>query len=137
MKMVPDTKQSLVLRTDFSNDAVWESLCAAIQEPVGEFRAYVDFINDREFEGVTSDTLLQLISKNSFRRFVFIVDKEAISNPEHPILIVDLCDEPGRTFRVIPSATWNVENNLSIGNMDFFEFAGAADEDGILRGFRE
>jgi hypothetical protein len=30
----------------------------------------------------------------------------------------------------------SVENNLSIGNMDFDEFANAVDKDGIFRGFQ-
>jgi hypothetical protein len=38
-------------------------------------------------------------------------------------------------FRVIPSQMWSVENNLSIANMDFFEFADAVGDDGIFRGF--
>jgi hypothetical protein len=32
---------------------------------------------------------------------------------------------------------WGVENNLSIANMVFAEFAGAVDEDGVFRGFSE
>jgi Domain of unknown function (DUF6924) len=32
---------------------------------------------------------------------------------------------------------WSVENNLSIANMDFEDFADATDDDGIFRGFRE
>jgi hypothetical protein len=47
----------------------------------------------------------------------------------------DMYHDPGRTFRVIPSEMWGVENNLSLSNMDFFEFADAADEDGVFRGF--
>jgi hypothetical protein len=30
---------------------------------------------------------------------------------------------------------WSVENNLSISNMDFEEFAASADKNGIHRGF--
>ncbi|HET7601047.1 MAG TPA: hypothetical protein VFK09_12185 [Gemmatimonadales bacterium] len=51
--------------------------------------------------------------------------------------MVDLYAEPGRTFRVVPRETWAVENNLSIANMDFAEFADRADPDGIFRGFPE
>jgi hypothetical protein len=47
---------------------------------------------------------------------------------------VDLFDEPGRTFRVIPSEMWGIENNLSTSNMGFDEFAVLADKDGIFRG---
>jgi hypothetical protein len=30
---------------------------------------------------------------------------------------------------------WGIENNLSIANMDFEEFAENVDDDGIFRGF--
>jgi len=30
---------------------------------------------------------------------------------------------------------WSVENNLSISNMDFSDFADSADADGVFRGF--
>jgi hypothetical protein len=46
-------------------------------------------------------------------------------------LAIDLYGERGRTFRAIPSQIRGIENNLSIGNMDFFEFADNVDEDGI------
>jgi hypothetical protein len=68
---------------------------------------------------------------------VFVADQMALTNPEHPILVVDLQDEPGRTFRVIPLALGEVENNLSIANMGFDEFAEATDESGIFRGLME
>jgi hypothetical protein len=68
--------------------------------------------------------------------FVFVADGAAVSEPEHPILVLDLAEEPGRTFRVIPSEAWGVENNLPIANMGFDEFADAVDPDGVFRGFR-
>lgn len=54
---------------------------------------------------------------------------------EHPLLAVDLYDEPGRTVRVPPR--WHAEGsaNMSITNMDFADFADAADESGTFRGF--
>ncbi|WP_435828452.1 DUF6924 domain-containing protein, partial [Nocardia testacea] len=41
----------------------------------------------------------------------------------------------GRTVRILPSQMWGIENNLSIANMDFQDFADAADPDGVFRGF--
>jgi hypothetical protein len=35
----------------------------------------------------------------------------------------------------IPSEIQSIENNLSLANMDFEEFAESADKDGIFRGF--
>ncbi|WP_376771528.1 DUF6924 domain-containing protein [Actinomadura alba] len=37
--------------------------------------------------------------------------------------------------RVIATEFWSIENNLSLSNMDFHEFADAVDEEGIFRGF--
>jgi hypothetical protein len=54
---------------------------------------------------------------------------------EHPLLAVDLYDEPGRTFRVPPRWYADVSANLSIANMDFHEFADATDESSTYRGF--
>lgn len=137
MKQIPETENALVLRTDFSDDAAWEAVCKAIKKPVGEFQAYVDFLNEPEYNEIGIDQLISLIPQDSKHTFIFIVDRTTLSQPDYPILCVDLEDEPGRTFRVIPSAMWGVENNLSICNMDFDEFAGAVGPDGVFRGFPE
>jgi hypothetical protein len=34
---LPEPTNALVLRTDFSNAASWDALCAAVREPRGEF----------------------------------------------------------------------------------------------------
>jgi hypothetical protein len=60
---------------------------------------------------------------------------KTFSDAEQPVLVVDLCEQPGRTFRVIPREMWGVENNLSIANMDYDDFANSADADGVFRGF--
>ena len=135
MMTIPETEDfALVLRTDFSSDATWESLCQAMQEPVDGFQAYVTCISDRAFEGLTVEQLIQL-APETVHSFLFIVDQIALTHPERPILVVDLFSEPGRTFRVVPAAMCWVENNLSIANMDFRDFADNADPDGIFRGF--
>ena len=135
MKRLPETQNALVLRTDFWDDAAWDAICAEIGQPVGDFQAYVECVSDPEFVDFTIDQLLSIAAESSFRSFVFIVDSVAFSDDEHPILVVDLFAEPGRTFRVIPRVMWSVENNLSIANMDFEEFADSADANGVFRGF--
>ncbi|MGW4825917.1 DUF6924 domain-containing protein [Streptomyces sp. NPDC004227] len=55
---------------------------------------------------------------------------------EYPILVLDLYEEGrGRSFRVNASELRSVGANLSIGNMDFGEFADAVDGDDVFRGF--
>src|SRR5262245_39966578 len=132
---IPETQNALVLRTDFSDDLAWERICAAIRAPVGDFQAYVDCLSDRNSEGVTEQNLPEIVSTFSRHRFIVLVDEMALRHPEHPVLAVDLRHEPGRNFRIIPSEMWGLENNLSIANMDFFEFADNVDPDGIFRGF--
>ncbi|MFD5722284.1 DUF6924 domain-containing protein [Streptomyces sp. NPDC102256] len=41
----------------------------------------------------------------------------------------------GRGVRVVAAQLWSIENNLSGANMDFEDFVGAVDEDGVFRGF--
>jgi hypothetical protein len=135
MKKIPATEKSLVLRTDFSDESAWHEVCAAIQQPVGDFRAYVDFVNDPDFAGIDSKEVSASLLGDPGRVFAFIIDHVTLSQAEHPILVVDVFDEPGRTFRVIPSEAWSVENNLSLANMDFGDFANSVDADGVFRGF--
>jgi hypothetical protein len=137
MKLIPDTQNALVLRIDFSNEVAWEAICAAIQKPVGilRFRANVDFLNDVEFADITKAQMLKLIPKDYSHSFIVLVDRTATLLPDHPLLIVDLSEGFGREFRALPSQVQGIENNLSISNMDFEEFAEAVDESGVFRGF--
>jgi hypothetical protein len=139
MKQIPETEHALVLRTDFSDHRAWNMVCEEIRQPAGEFRfvAYVDFLDDREYEDITSDQLLGLISPNYKHSFIIVADRITITHPEHPLLIIELYERSGRKFRTVPSQIQGIENNLSIANMDFEEFAERVDEDGIFRGFPE
>jgi hypothetical protein len=132
---LPETTNALVLRTDFSDSGPWDAVCAAISEPVGDFRAYVDFVNDRAYEGLSPEQLVPAASDDYPHSFLFIVDRETMERADHPVLVVDLLTEPGRCFRVVPSEMWSVQNNLSLANMDFHEFADAIDADGVFHGF--
>jgi uncharacterized protein DUF6924 len=135
MRFIPDTKNSPVVRTDFSDPAAWEVVCTAIQQPVGDFQAYVTFVDDPAFDGLDIAHVQASVPPESYRSFLFVVDRETLQNPEHPIVVLDLQGVPGRTFRVLPSAMWSVENNLSLANMDWEEFAEGVDADGVFRGF--
>lgn len=137
MKQLPHTENPLVLRTDFSGQTVWEAICTAIRKPVGifRFRANVEFLDDMEYSGITKEQLLVLVPPNYNHTFIVNVDQIAISHPDHPLLVVDLYERSGQEFRALPSKIQSIENNLSIANMDFEEFAESIDEDGIFRGF--
>jgi hypothetical protein len=137
MKQLPQTENPLVLRTDFSDQTIWYAICHEIQKPVGifRFRANVEFLEDIGYAGLTKEQVLALVPRNYNHTFLVIVDQVAVSHSDHPLLIVDLYESSGNEFRAIPSQIQGIENNLSIANMDFEEFAEAVDEDGIFRGF--
>ena len=130
MKQILETENPLVLRTDFSNQAAWKTITGIIQKPVGifRFRANVEFVDDIEYADITKDQLLELIPKDYSHSFIIVVDRMAISPPDHPLLIVDSYEGSGREFRAIPSLIQGIENNLSIANMDFEEFAESVDK---------
>jgi len=137
--MIPDTDNSLALRTDYSDEAAWKALCTAIQEPdpVHGFSAHFHFVSSPEYDRLTGDKLVAALSEGSRRWYAFVIDSVTLSHPDRPVLVIDLNQhgEPGRTFRVIPSEIWAVENNLWLANMDFCEFADSVGRDGIFRGF--
>jgi hypothetical protein len=133
MKRLPETENPPVIRTDFSNQEMWEEICSTICQPSDFFSANVEFIDDKEYEGLSIDELRNLIPEDYIHAFMGVVDQTAINNPEHPLLVVNLPE--GGELRVIPTQIAAIENNLSTANMDFEEFADAAAEDGIFRGF--
>ena len=138
MPQLPPTADAPFVRTDFSNEGAWRDLLAAVSLPTSEdgFLANLTVVDDPGFKGADPTALAESAAKDGPRHAVlFAADAMALSHPDRPILCIDL-SQPQSTFRVIPSELWGVENNLSLANMDWEEFAGAVDADGIFRGFR-
>ena len=108
-----------------------------VRMPVGifGFRANVEFLDDVAYADLTKSQLLELLPSDYDHTLLIVADKNAISLPDHPLLIIDLYEGSGNEFRALPSRIQGIENNLSIANMDFEEFAGSVDEDGVFRGF--
>jgi hypothetical protein len=134
MKSLPASDAPLVIRTDFSNPDAWQEVRHAIEQPRGLFRASVTFVDDPAFEGL-SRSGLRTLDPDGRHAFVFLADQMTMTHSEHPLLILDLFEDSAVEFRAIPSEIPSIENNLSLGNMDAEEFAEAAGEDGIFRGF--
>ena len=126
-----------VIRTDFTDEAAWKKIKreVAATNSMG-FSANVRFIDDRQYGELTGQELLQRIAGLNQFGCVFIADATAMYTPEHHLLVLDPSNPTGKTFRVIPSEAWGVENNLAIANMDYGEFSDSADPDGVFRGFK-
>ena len=116
------------------------NICGEIQQPSPEgFEAHVDFIDDRAFEELSKQQLIALLPKDYPHSFIIVVDHKAVSQSDHPLLIINLYEglgsEVGDEFRSVPEQIQGIENNLSIANMDFADFASAVDGSGVFRGF--
>jgi hypothetical protein len=128
-----------VIRTDFSDQARWEAIRAAIIAPSEDdgFVAAVEFVDDPTLAGFTVDHLLALATEETigYQRCLLVVDAVTTASREWPVLVIDLREDRGRQFRAVASHIHSIENNLSIANMDFFEFADNVEIDGVFRGF--
>jgi len=131
----PDTEYPFLIRTDFSNDVAWETIQAKVTSPDNEYEAVITFINEKRFENLTLEQLPSFDDEQDKHDFVFIADSVSMHSQENPILCVDLAENYGKSFRVIPSMLWAVANNLFITNMEFNEFVYGLDSSGIFRGF--
>ncbi|MGV9911788.1 DUF6924 domain-containing protein [Streptomyces tendae] len=129
----PNDLTSLVLRTDFGDEGAWDTVRAA-HDAADEYR-HATYVSDYRFAAVAVQALLNeeaAAEEDDRIVYMFLADATTMDDPDHPVLALDLSDEPGRTFRV--PARWfpEVAANFSIANMDF---ADAADGSGTFRGF--
>ncbi|MEU4713106.1 hypothetical protein AB0F73_05510 [Micromonospora purpureochromogenes] len=122
------------MRTDFSDDAGWDVLKAAIDSRDATGATYV---SDPMYAGITVQELVDMdaaASDDDKLTYLFLADAMTMTDDEHPLLAVDLYTEPGRTFRLPPRWYADVSANLTIANLDFDEFADVSDETGTFRG---
>ncbi|MCE5289986.1 MAG: hypothetical protein LLG14_12210 [Nocardiaceae bacterium] len=135
--------QSLLIRTDFTDEAAWEETVQAAMEPldVGGIEAWANLslVDDSQFDSMPIDKLRRFVADYGY---TFVADSRTITDPEHPILALNNNEydpELDRypTLRVAPSQMFWIESNLSIANMWFSSFASGADPDGVFRGFSD
>jgi len=140
MKKIPETKQTALVRTDFSDDAAWKKVCKEATKEINGCAAYLDFIDDKAFLGLDPKKIKSAIPKDYNHLLIFFADQKTFSEVNKTLLCIELGPESKyRSFRVAMKAMWEVENNLSIANMDFEDFVDpeqkALDIDGVFHGF--
>lgn len=157
MNSTPNNFNPLLIRTDFSDDTAWHAIRTSVMAVPSELSAgieamqamnaaaevdtagygqpvaFVNIVDDPENANRPMEEVMELANKND--TCLFLVDAETISNSDHPVLVVDLSGQLGRTFRIVPSEVWSVASNLSIANMDWEDFADNVGPDGVFRGF--
>ncbi len=131
---IPSSENAVLIRTDFSDESAWQKLTKVVSEPSEPFIFNMEIINDRSNSGATVGQLMEGLPEGYPHSFMVVADSRAISEPDYPLLVVDLFEEPGREFRAVAVEVAAIENNLSIANMGFEEFAELVDETGVFRG---
>jgi hypothetical protein len=141
MSHLPQTRAVPVVRVEPGGDAVWAALQDEITSPTSEgFLATVEFVDDEALAGLSPADLAEAFPPaypHDYRHpVVFVVDALTMASPEHPLLVIDLNRRgPSAPFRCTPRAVQSIENNLSLANMDFADYATSVQADGVFRGF--
>jgi hypothetical protein len=134
-----DEDHTLLVRTDFTDDAGWLDALARATTPTQEgMVALLTAVDDPRYDRLTPADAAELASHGD-AVVLMLADDETVSDDERTLCVVcaDGFDESfGRSFRVVPEQAWSVENNLRLANLEFAEFADTADAaDGVFRGF--
>ncbi|MFJ2478529.1 DUF6924 domain-containing protein [Streptomyces sp. NPDC087659] len=135
MKMLPRTQfDTLLIRTDFSDQAAWQALCTTVTTPNEEdCVAHVQLVDDTAYSDLSAEQLVALAAPETF---FAVADRTTLASPEKQLLVVMMTDQGHDELRVIAEELWSIENNLSVSNMDWEDFVGEAEDDGVFRGFR-
>ena len=131
---IPPAENALLIRTDFSDQNAWKHLIADVQEPADPFIFNMDVVDDRANIGATAEQIITALPPEYPHSFFVMADNNSMSPPDYPLLVVDVSGDAGRRFRSVALQIAVIDNNLSIGNMDFEEFAQSVDETGTFRG---
>ena len=115
------------------------------------FYAHVVFKDDPKYKNLAPIDVVHSLPDDYPGYFCFIADSLTFESNEFQILVIDFgpnsldpkdyerspSETPIsdiKTFRAIPSTIQMIENNLSIANMDFEDFADYVGPDGVFRG---
>ncbi|MER6810023.1 hypothetical protein ABT299_12150 [Spirillospora sp. NPDC000708] len=128
---------TILVRTDFLDDAGWRALLGALPDPEpdgepedGEYGDHVDLdpvvVDDPAYADLQPGQVPALVppgrSPDGHTTMVALADAEALADPARPLLVVDLYDTPGQVARVPLDEAGSMAANLEIANMDFADF---------------
>jgi hypothetical protein len=134
---LPANDIGLVVRSHFSSDEAWQELRLILESP-GEdgFGVSVTLIDDQRFRGISVGDAIGLLPLAYRHPILVLVDAMTLTAPGFPLQVISLREPSGHCIRVVATELQTIEVNLSLANMDFDEFAAAADGDGVFRGHR-
>ncbi|MFD2415058.1 DUF6924 domain-containing protein [Amycolatopsis pigmentata] len=123
----PETDYSPLLRTDFTDDEAWQ----AILDEIGD--DWMTVMADPGHQGLSVPELVALVPEGNRYPVLVVADEVTFSSAERSLLLIDVRQENGRTFRVVPDAIQSAVGNLSIDNETFDDYLDSVDESGVYR----
>ncbi|MEV5944463.1 hypothetical protein [Streptomyces sp. NPDC051994] len=140
--MATDENCMPLVRTFIADDAAFAALLDELRIP-DEYGnvAGVCLVEDPRYAAATVESLTAEVVRDHEGRPLFseilVADERCLIDPSFPLLALNLIqDAEHQQFRIAASELSAFYANMSIGNMDFDEWARAAGEDGVFRGFR-
>jgi hypothetical protein len=138
MLPLPDTNDSLLIRTDFADGLAWKSLVEEVRRENSDgFRAYVELVDETGFASADPLELKAAVAMaGTDAAVLFVADSQTLGQSGFPILVIDLLEDRP-SFRCLARDLWSADNNLNIANMGWEEFSTAMDDEGVFRGVEE
>ncbi|MEV8613784.1 hypothetical protein AB0383_38755 [Amycolatopsis sp. NPDC051373] len=97
-----------------------------------DFLPSLHVVDDPAYRDATADQSVALAPEWAL---LVLADRTALASAELPLLVVRVSPRESGRLRVVAEHLWSIENNISLANMAWDEFASAADEDGVFHGF--
>jgi hypothetical protein len=107
-----------------------------IAETDDGFRAYVEIVEDRAFDGLPTEELSPRSAEDYHYGFLIVADRLTITDAEHPLLVLDLFAERGRSFRALPTTINRREQPVDRQHGTSRSSRTDADEDGVPTSLR-
>ncbi|MEU3272484.1 hypothetical protein ABZ639_16705 [Saccharomonospora sp. NPDC006951] len=124
---LPETDHSPLLRTDFTDDDAWSALLTEVGDD------WLTVMPDPAHEGLPVPELISLVPEGRRYPVLAVADNVTFSSADRTLLLVDVDEEPGRSFRAVPEAFRSAIGNLAIENLSFDDYLGMLDDSGVYR----
>lgn len=122
-----ETDCSPFLRTDFTDDEVWEVLLDELGED------WVTPMADPSHRDFSVPELTALVPDGSRYPVLVVADRTTFASDERPLLLIDVRVERGRTLRAVPGACLSAVGNPAIDNLTFDDCLDSLDGSGVHR----
>jgi len=130
---LPETGTPLLVRTDFTDGRAWVRLQEDFDVEWEVADDYVTFVDDPDYQELPVRHLVELVPDGCPHPVLLVADAVTFSSDDRALLVADLAEESGRTFRAVPGTINSVVNNLSTANLSFGDYVDSVDDTGVYR----